>query len=575
MLAFLRIQGLAVFDEVSLELGPGLNVLTGETGAGKSVLVAALALLRGARANAELVRPGCSRARVEAQFLVDGVGGKDELVIARELSADPERPSKSRTSPSRKVRGRAFLQGELVPVARLAEVGAPLIDLCSQHEHHSLGQAARQLELLDAYAGLELSDYAAAYSAWNAAKRQLEERRRALAAGADRGELLRYQLAELERVAPQVTELEELQKRVKALQSQARWASLAQATRDELYEGEHAAVSTLTRLQHEAQAGVEALGGDSPMGSLAAALEQARSACEEATQLADDLERTLSSEPEELDQAEERLAQLLALKRKHGADPALVLETLQQELERFDDASAELANLQQRCDEALQRCRQLSATLSSRRSAAGPKLARAVEKELAGLELSKSRVVAALNPSSTFGPRGTDSLELLVSCNPGLPPGPLSSVASGGELSRVLLALKTVLAREDRSCLQVFDEVDAGVGGKVAEAVGARLWSMAHATPQAQVLCITHLPQIAAFADRHYHIKKTSKGQVTQTRARLLDEAQRIDELARMLGGAKVGESARAHARELLSAAHAPRKPGKKARRPARLAQAS
>jgi DNA repair protein RecN (Recombination protein N) len=567
MLNYLRVRGLALLDDVTLELEPGLNVLTGETGAGKSIIVDALALLRGARGRADLVRSGADAAVVDAQFELAGATAERVATVlaARGIGAgDPGSLVFQRVLPL-SARSRCFVQAELTTQAVLAEVGKQLIDICSQHEHHSLTEIGRHVELLDAYAGLEavLAEYAERYSEWRDTVGALEELRRQAQQGLARADFLRFQIEELERVAPEAGEYENLRRRVTLLRGAQRWAEFARDARDVLYEAEDAVVPRLGGLLERARRGA----ADSErLAALAAELTTAELACEEAARLAERFSSELDIEPGALEQAEERLHELELLRRKHGVEPDELgarLAAMRAELDTLDNAEARLQALDERAASLRQSALELAERLSSERRRAAVGLARALETELEALELRGTRLEARVERAGDgeLGPRGLDRVEFAFSANPGEPPASLARVASGGELSRVLLALKNVLSSDDRVSTYVFDEVDAGVGGAVAQAIGLRL---RHAARDHQVLCITHLPQIAAFADAHYRVEKRNKGERTITRVVRLDEEQRVEELARMLGGARVSDTGREHARQLLADARQLREPARR-----------
>lgn len=556
MLTYLRIRGLALIDDVSLELGTGMTVLTGETGAGKSMIVDALGLLRGARGRSGLVRSGELRARVEAQFeltaatrlrtqdLLDNLGvevdGPDGLVLARVVG--------------RGGRGRCFVQSELATVGVLEHLGEHLIDICSQHEYHSLTHVARHIELLDAYANKpkQLDNYQKAYRSWQQAKQALDALHKQVAEGATRADYLRFQLEELERIAPQPGEYSELRARLSLMRDAHKWLAFARQAHDVLYESDDAITGRISTLLDEARRGSD----DSPvLGELSEQLIAAQVACEEAAAAAVRFAGELEIDPAEFEFAQERLHDLEGLRRKHGVEPddlAQRLEEMREELDTIEHADEHLEELKQREQDLREHCQQLAVKLRETRRAAGAKLATAIEAELGVLHMQNARLEVAINDLRELGPRGLDGVEFLFSANPGEPVAPLTKVASGGELSRVLLAIKGVLATGDHITTYVFDEVDAGVGGAVAEAIGRRLY---HASVGRQVLCITHLPQIAAFATNHLHVTKHTEDGRTTTRVSQLTAKQRVEELARMLGGSRVTKSAREHATALLAEA--------------------
>ncbi|MBN1607046.1 MAG: DNA repair protein RecN [Polyangiaceae bacterium] len=563
MLSYLRVRGLALLDDVTLEFSPGLNVLTGETGAGKSIIVDALALLRGGRGKSELVRSGDEAAVVDAQLELGestndritallterGVscGSLPELVLQRVL------PSSGK--------GRSFVQAQLTTLGVLTEVGEQLIDICSQHEYHSLTRVTGHMELLDSYAGLgpDLALYGSSYGAYRQCMSAIETLRSRTGDAAQRADYLRFQLEELERVNPQRGELAAVERQVSLLRNAHGWAQYAAMLDERLSESEGSVLTTLGTLVERGRRGT------SESAHLASIVEQlmvAQSACDEALRTAHRLSRELEVDPAELDVAEQRLHDLTRLRRKHGVEPddlAAVAANLRNELQSLENLESRLRELEQQAEAAREQALRLAYALSEARVRAATGLGNALERELGALCMPSARLEARveLQAPEQLGPRGLDRVEFLFSANPGEPLAPLTRVASGGELSRVLLALKGTLAAGDQVSTYVFDEVDAGVGGAVAEAIGNRL---SRAARHHQVLCITHLPQIAAFADAHFRVDKRSQAGRTVTRVARLDEAERIAEMARMLGGSRVSDTALQHARQLLEEARGPKR---------------
>jgi DNA repair protein RecN (Recombination protein N) len=449
MLSYLRVRGLALIDDLTLELSAGLNVLTGETGAGKSLLVDALMLLRGVRARTELIRAGEDAASVEAQFeLAPRIAQElTALLQLQELPPPSEGELLVRRTVPRSGRGRIFLQDTLVPQAVLVSTAELLVDICSQHEHHSLTQVSQHIALLDTYAGL--GDELQAYTQlW----RQLKDAQTVLAALQQQGqgaeqrlEYLRFQLQELE-------------------------ASFVQQLQNELHESDTSIIGRLGWFCERARTEQ----AQSPhLAAIAEALQAARESCDEALQSAQRFADGIDLDPAHLEQAEERLHQLLSLKRKHGvaleelAARLLGLRQKLSELENLGDrVLQQTAKVERLRDEALVLARRLHLA----RTEATQRLSRALVSELTALHLPKARLTAevSLQPDDKLGPLGLDDVEFRFSANHGEPLAALTRVASGGELSRVLLALKGVLAEEDRVATYVFDEVDAGVGGAVA-----------------------------------------------------------------------------------------------------------
>ena len=559
MLSYLRIRGLALLEDVSLELAVGLNVLTGETGAGKSIIVGALSLLRGARSRSDMVREGSEAGEVDAQFEPD-VRSRDRVTAilgAHGLGPAPEDEGLlvARTI-TRSGRGRATVQSSLVTQAVLTELGEELIDICSQHEHHFLTHTARHLEVLDTWARLDdaLAEHRGRYAAWREALAALEDLTRRAAERDLRIDYLRFAVEELEAVDPDAIDTDALRRKVMLLRNAQRWAEFAREAHSALYEADDAIASRLSSLLERARHGRD---DSSHLELIEEQLALATIACEEAARAATRFAAELEVEPAELEAAEDRLHHLDRLRRKHGVEVSELggrLAQMRAELEQLEHADEHLRALQDRTGELEQACRESAEVLHAARTAAAGGLAAAVEEELAALHIAKARLQVQIERLPAPGPEGLDRVEFLFSANAGEPLAPLRKVASGGELSRVLLALKGALAGDDRVATYVFDEVDAGVGGAVAEAIGRRLQ---RASAHHQVLCVTHLPQIAAFADTHFRVGKRERKGRTITEVERLDDDARIEELARMLGGARVTQSARDHAAALLAAARA------------------
>ncbi len=552
MLRFLRITRLAVIDTAEVEFGPGFNVLTGETGAGKSILVEAVGLLLGGRASGDLVRTGEESAAIEAIFQ----RGDRDIVIRREVTAQG--------------RSRAFIDGALVTAGALRDMAGDFIELHGQHEHQTLLDPTTHLTALDAFGQLDeaRAQAAAAYEAWRATHEQTNALRAASRDRATRQEFAAFQLAEIDRVAPQPGEDDELAAVRRVLSNAARIERLCNDSYAALYESDGAVLSGLAGVWKRLG---ELAAVDPAFEPYLASREAIKAQLED---LAIFLRRyldTLDVSDARLQQVEERLASLERLKRKHGPSLTDVLTcqiALRKEVadldaseERLEASQRELARLRSAFVDA-------AAALGRSRREIATAFAPALVELLAGLALERAQFDVRFNdapiPESEWSALGTDRAEFYVSMNPGEELRPLARIVSGGELSRVMLALKTMTFRArqspgaDRTTRMpglaapgmIFDEVDAGIGGRVAEIVGRRLRSLGGAF---QVLCITHLPQVAACADTHFLIEKAIEGGRTQTRVSRLGAEQRVDELARMLAGSTVTEAIRSSAREMLA----------------------
>ena len=537
MIRFLRITDLAVIDTVELELDAGLTILTGETGAGKSIVGSALALLRGARASASLVRTGMEKAVVEAVAeTVDGT----EHTLRREVSTQG--------------RSRAYLDNRLVPTNNLRALGATLLDLYGQHEHQALLDPGSHLELLDQFAGLQniRTRVHAAFDALQDTQCALEEMRSKIANRRDRLDAIAHQLRQIEEIAPLDSEDEELAAERHLLANADRIHRLAAESYTALYDGDGAALERLHRIWKT----VEELATLDP--ALTPHLDAKDSMLSQLQELAYALRDHASgveASPERLQTVEDRLAKLERLKRRYGpplADVIAQRSKLRAEQEELDD-TIDLHAQQERVDAAQATYLGIAQELSQERHVAAETLSTSLERSLADLAMSKTRIEVKFNESTSpedWTERGLDHAEFHFSANPGEELRPLARIASGGELSRLMLALRTLTSAEDTPLTMVFDEVDAGIGGAAAEQVGTKLQALAK---HSQILCVTHLPLIAACGRSHHLVTKSVHDGRTTTTIRRLDHATRASELARMMTGTQVTDAALRSARELLS----------------------
>ncbi|MBI4423717.1 MAG: DNA repair protein RecN [Elusimicrobia bacterium] len=536
MLKRLSIRDFAVIDTLTLEPAPGLNALTGETGAGKSIVIEALGFALGARASLDWLRAGADSLEVEAVF---SAARGQETKVRRQLDSDG--------------RARAWIDGQPAPVSRLASFAEALVDFHGQHEHQTLLRPAAQLELLDAYGADRIAALKpavlAAYRRWAELGRQLEALDLPEAERAKRLDLCRFQVSELEDAGVKPGEEAELEARLPRLKNAERLSTLAAEAYGHLYESEGSAQERLLKAER-GLADIERL--DPEARELGPLLAQARALIEEAARRLSGYRERGDGDPAELDRVLGRLDALSRLKKKHGPELAAALERLASELAWLEDADGRAAEAGKERDAVERELSTLCGALHKARMAAAANLGRAVSAQLQGLGMPSARVSVSIElEEGAFGPAGADRVEFLIAPNPGEGLKSLKSVASGGELSRVLLALKTVLAAADRVPVLVFDEVDSGVGGAVARAVGERLAALGAAR---QVLCVTHLPQVAGFASRHFHVSKTSIGGRTAARVEALAGDKRLRALAVMMGGREASSASLRHARELLEA---------------------
>ena len=559
MLTALSIRDVVLIDRMDLRFGPGLTVLTGETGAGKSILLDSLGLALGARGDAGLVRAGAAQASVTAGFAPtpghpamallaeQGLEAEDEIVLRRVIGADG--------------RSRGFVNDQPAGVALLRRLGALLVEVQGQHEQMGLADPAGHAALLDAFAVAPALGQAAARSwrDWREADRALAEAREAAAAAARDEEWLRHAVAELGRLAPEPDEEERLAgERQRLQQGERRAEAIAAALlelspRDRRSAGPGAALRAAGRALQRLATPADAA---DPAAPALAALERAEEALAEAEALLARLTDEADADPRALEQAEERLFALRAAARKYAVAVAELPELLVQlrsRLAALDSGTAAIAALAREAGRVREAYRAATTALSTARQAASGKLERAVARELPPLRLEKARFVASVAPleESAWGSNGADAVRFLIATNPGQEPGPLARIASGGELSRLMLALKVVLSSGSTVPTLVFDEVDAGIGGATAAAVGERL---ARVAERVQVLVVTHSPQVAARGAAHLRVAKTAARGRAATSVDRLDPSSRREEIARMLAGETVTEAARAAADDLLGA---------------------
>ncbi len=563
MLRELSIRNLAVVEEAVVPFAPGLNVLTGETGAGKSIIVDALLLITGARAQPDWIRTGAESAVVEAVFDIDPAGpvaalleeaghqtGEGLLVIKRELA--------------RSGRHRAFVNDGAATVGLLERLGVALVELHGQHEHQRLLEPARQLLLLDRFAEAEerRERVGLLVRRWEEARGALARLREEMREGARQEDLYRFQLSEIDAVKLRDGEEDDLRAERSRLQHAERIVAGLQEAVGLLYEDPQSAATRLaragallrdiSRYEPDAAAPIEAIEG-------------AQAYLEDVVGRARSLRDRAVFDPERLEQIDARLDAIVKLKRKYGDSVAAILAHRQEAAAALDritrhDAIAE--EMERAVAGAAAAAGTEAAALTQARTRGAERLERLIQKEIRGLGMEHGRFRVALRrePAAVdelgsgtegwrVGPRGAETAELLLSANPGEELRPLAKVVSGGELSRVMLAAKTVLAAADDVPVLVFDEVDAGIGGRVADVVGQKLSASAVGR---QVLCVTHLGPIAAYAGHHLLVDKRVARGATRTTVTTLQGAARVDELARMLGGERVTDASRRHARELL-----------------------
>jgi len=529
-----------------------MTVITGETGAGKSILIEAMGLLRGARAGADVIRVGRDEARVEALIALPPRGPARALLEAEGRADDLDDGLVVRRIVSRHGRGRAvaYLGGAIATAGDLARHVAGLIDVASQHDQQSLTDPDSQLAILDAFAENDdaLAEMATAHEALAAARTALDSFAADVRGRAEREDLLRFQLGELDAAAPVAGEDEALRVELVRLRGAERFFAASSRGEDVLYAGDGAVTERLAAVEHELAPLAEL---DPALAPLRERLEGARAVVEDVARDLGRYARSVRSDPARLAEAEERLHLLQRLCRKHGgtvADLVAKRDALARDLGELGSFEEALAARKQAAEQAEARARVAAEALSDARRKAGTGLEKKIAATLRELGFSTPRVYIAVEPRE-LGAAGADHVRFDFAPNPGDPPRPLAKIASGGELSRVMLAVKQALARTDRVLTYVFDEVDAGIGGGAAETVGRKLKKIA---ADRQVIVVTHLPQVAAFADAHVRVTKTAERGKTRVAIEALDEGERAGELARMLGGANPSAEAKAHAAEML-----------------------
>ena len=559
MLHELRIENLLLIERAELRFAEGLNAITGETGAGKTVLAHSLDLLMGGKARPQIVRPGADEAYVEGVFaLPPGLfadddlaelaerlpDGADEIVLGRRVGAS------GRTS--------AFVQGRSASAGDLRALGSRLLAFYGQHEHRKLVLSSAQLEILDGFAGADQLErrarYREAHGEVGSLSRELAAIREREGARERDLDLLRFELAEIDAAAPNPDEEDELAAERDRLRHAERLRGAAGSALAAISgaEDDGGARGALGEAESEL-AGVDGI--DSELDSVAGQVRSVTVELDDAASALRSYAEAVEGDPERLEQLEERLTTLDRLKRKHGGSTEAVLahaERCREEIERLENAEELAADLESRLAAATELRGRIAVDLSGARAKAAKQLERRVAKELGELSMDGASVEVRLEPHPDgFGSSGSESVEFLVATNPGIPASPLRDAASGGELSRIMLAL-TSLGAGGGAGTVVFDEIDAGIGGNTARAVGEKLRALG---AERQLICITHLPQVASLADAHYRIEKEAGRGSARATVERVDGEELVAEIVRMLGGERDDEVASRHARELLAAA--------------------
>lgn len=545
MLRYLRVRHFALIDQIELHFDSGFNLLSGETGAGKSILVDAIGLLAGAKASLESIRTGETRAVVEAVFDADaarelerlGIDSEDsrEVIVKREISSDG--------------RNRVFINNQPSTAAALKELSPLLLDIHGQHEQQTLLDPSNQLALIDEFA--RAGELAANVRRLDSQLRTTEAELAALIAestrAAERLDLLIFQRDEIQKAAPRPGETETSRERLEVLLHASRLLDAATQGYEDLYESETSVLSALAQTYRSLR---DAAQFDKRLDPLAAQAETARIQIEDLARGLRDYAGRLEADPREVERLQSRLAELERLHRKYGPDLLKHLERVNGEMDSLGLAENQKEVLNQRIAALREEYGREAAALRRKRRGVSKKLERQISEELHSLAMPNAQFEIQWTDVQPGNAQGLDRADFLLSANPGEEPRPLARIASGGELSRVMLALRTVLVIDEQAKTLVFDEIDAGIGGKAAETVGHKLKNL---SKRYQVLCVTHLAQIAAFADHHFRIEKDVKNGRTVTTVEPLSGETRVDELARMMSGSRITDAARQHVKELLT----------------------
>jgi DNA repair protein RecN (Recombination protein N) len=561
MLAELRIRNFAIIEEAALEFCPGLNILSGETGAGKTIILSALGLLLGGRASPDVIRTDAKEAVVEALFELEG-----EFALEGLASRPPDRGELViRRIIAEGGRSRVIIDSELATVQTLSRVGPALVQVYGQHEAQSLLRPESHETLLDRFARVDdlLAQYREFHQLAQSRKTHLEDLTRRERERADLLDLARFRVTELEKAELIAGEDGNLHKERLVLANAAKLSAAAHESEEMLYGAEGAALDIIAKAEARL---VEAAEIDPALAQTLETLRTSRANLEETAHSLRTYTDRIEADPARLEEIDARLQELLRLKRKYGGslDEAIVtLEKSRAEIAELENVAVSKHQAEVQLDRALDDLLAAAKKLSAERKRGAIELERKMEAELKTLgmrapvfEANFARVAsgegAMARDGIAMGPTGIDVVEFYLSPNLGQPPMPLARIASGGELSRVMLALKRLEAQRRGVATMIFDEVDAGIGGEIAQVVGRKLKELAK---YHQILCVTHLPQIAAFADRHFHVEKEERRGATRSIVRQLEQAERADEIARMLGGAEISDKFRRAARELLTRA--------------------
>ena len=553
MLTHIHIWNFAIVEALDIELESGLSVLTGETGAGKSILLDALGLALGDRADNSVIRHGESRAEISVTFDTSQTQNAQDWLTEHELNSEHEciiRRTINDKGPSK-----AFINGKPATVQQLRELGEMLVDLHGQHEHHSLMKADMQQQLLDDYAAHAplLKAVNTEYKNWHHLNTEFKQLSTAKSERDHRLDLLRYQVSELETLNLQAGESEQLDNEYKRLSNASQLLQTAESSLLALEDSDDDAISH--KLNQLIQALQSAAKKDHKLNEIASLLDSANIQLNEASSELRHYVDNLELDPQRLNSMDERISSIHTLARKHQVSPeelVTLLPRFKEELDSLEHADVRLESLQQDIDKAASAYQQAADKLTKSRIKAARVLSTKVSENMQELGMEGGVFEVAIHPHEPerYQSNGNEQIEFLVSANPGQPARSLSKVASGGEISRISLAIQVIAAQATRIPTLIFDEVDVGIGGRVAEIVGHKLKELAN---HRQVICVTHLAQVAALGTHHLQVSKKSDAATTLSQINYLDKQQRVEELARMMGGIEITQQTLSHAEEMLS----------------------
>ena len=551
MLTHIRIRNFAIIDHLDLNFKDKLTTLTGETGAGKSILLGALGLLLGDRADSDSVRAGSSKAEISAEFDISDLPDVNNWLKDKELDADGDCLLRRRLGADG--RSRAFINGSPVPLQDMKQLGEMLVDIHGQHEHQSLMKPDMQRQLLDDYANHSklLLDVQSVYKDWQNSKQKLTALQEACKDKNDRLDLLRYQVNELEELSLQEKEIESLQQEHQTLANADQLSENSSAALVALYEADENSIHSLISQQ---AAKIESmLATDNSLTPAHELLSEALVQIEESAILLRDYNENLNSDPQRFNEVETRLGIIHDLSRKHHVEPEQLInlfETFSKELNELDHADENLSQLEAKVEALKDKYNALTNKLTDSRTKTAKKLNKAIGDSMQTLGMAGGKFQIQLSAKDTPAATGVDQIEYMVSTNTGQPFKALAKTASGGELARISLAIQMITATQGRIPTLIFDEVDSGVGGGIAEIVGKHLRALGESR---QVFCITHLPQVASQAHHHMQVFKHSDEKETRTEIIALQMEQRVDEISRMLGGVEITQQTIDHAKDMLS----------------------